>query len=229
MKLLKILIIEDSKEIVEAISLAVQIRWPDFEILSSNLGERGIELAEKETPDIIILDIGLPDISGFEVLKSVRLFSKVPILILTVRSEEAIIVKGLELGADDYMIKPFKQLELLARVNAIIRRNTPQIEELLAVGQMRLDSASLTFTNNQNQISLTRTEATILNQLMRNKGNVVDHATLAEAVWGRDYPDSANALKVHIRRLRQKIELDANDPHVIMTKPGVGYMLGKTN
>ena len=169
MKLLKILIIEDSKEIVEAISLAVQIRWPDSEILPSNLGERGIELAEKETPDIIILDISLPDISGFEVLKSVRLFSKVPILILTVRSEEAIIVKGLELGADDYMIKPFKQLELLARVNAIIRRNAPQIEELLTVGQMRLDSASLTFTNNQNQISLTRTEAIILNQLMRNK------------------------------------------------------------
>jgi two-component system KDP operon response regulator KdpE len=127
------------------------------------------------------------------------------------------------------MIKPFKQLELLARVNAILRRNAPQFEELLTVGQMRLDSASLTFTNNQNQVSLTRTEAIILNQLMRNRGNVVDHATLAEAVWGRDYPDSANALKVHIRRLRQKIELDANEPHVIMTKPGVGYMLGKTN
>ncbi|MFC1860183.1 response regulator transcription factor [Chloroflexota bacterium] len=111
---MKVLIIEDDPEIVEVISLAFQIRWPEVKLVSTNLGEKGVELVESESPDVVILDLGLPDISGYDVLKEIRAFSTVPILILTVRGEETDVVRGLEWGADDYMVKPFRQLELLS-------------------------------------------------------------------------------------------------------------------
>ena len=119
---MKVLIVEDDHEIVEIISLAFEIRWPEAELVSTHLGEQGISMVDAEEPDVIILDLGLPDISGFDVLKEVRTFSTVPILILTVRGEEADIVKGLEWGADDYMVKPFRQLELMSRAQAVMRR-----------------------------------------------------------------------------------------------------------
>ena len=119
---MKILIIEDDRTIVEAISLTLQLNWPDTTLVSARLGEEGIELLQSEKPDAIILDLGLPDISGFEVLKRIRLFSNVPILILTVRSDEGDIVRGLEWGADEYVIKPFRQKELLSRIKLITRR-----------------------------------------------------------------------------------------------------------
>ena len=122
---MKVLVIEDDKEIVDAISLAFQIRWPEAKVISTRLGQKGVELVESESPDIVILDLGLPDIAGFEVLRQIRLFSAVPTIILTVRAEEADVVKGLEWGADDYITKPFRQLELLARVKSMIRRHTP--------------------------------------------------------------------------------------------------------
>ena len=129
---MKVLIVEDDKEIVDAITLAFQIRWPEAKVVSTRLGRKGVELVESENPDIVILDLGLPDISGFEVLNQTRLFSHVPIIILTVRADEADVVKGLEWGADDYILKPFRQLELLARVKALIRRQTPSEEESLS-------------------------------------------------------------------------------------------------
>src|SRR4030042_1995566 len=122
---MKVLVIEDDREIVDAISLAFQIRWPEAKLISTRLGQKGVELVESESPDIVILDLGLPDINGFEVLQAIRLFSQVPTIILTVRSDEADIVKGLEWGADDYITKPFRQLEFLARVKALIRRQSP--------------------------------------------------------------------------------------------------------
>jgi two-component system KDP operon response regulator KdpE len=118
----KVLIIEDSDEIVESISIALRIRWPQVKTLYTDKGEQGIEMVEKEKPDIVILDIGLPDMSGFDVLKQIRLFSQVPVMILTVRKDEADVVKGLEMGADEYVIKPFRQLELLSRIRVLTRR-----------------------------------------------------------------------------------------------------------
>lgn len=126
---MKILIIEDDQEIVDAVSLAFQIRWPEDNLVSTHLGEKGLEMVESENPDVVILDLGLPDISGFEVLKQTRLFSDVPILILMVRADEADIVKGLEWGADDYVVKPIRQLELLSRIKALTRRKVPLAEE----------------------------------------------------------------------------------------------------
>ena len=224
---MKVLIVEDNRDIVETISLALQIRWPEAKLVSTHLGEKGIELVESESPDIVILDLGLPDISGFEVLKQIRLFSVVPIIILTVRAEEADIVKGLEWGADDYVVKPFSQLELLARVKAQIRGQTRSREEPLVCGPLSFDPSTRQLLYDGKEIALTRTEAHILRHLMNNAGRVVTHSSLAEEVWGEDYPGAADSLKVHIRRLREKLEADPSQPQLILTKAGIGYFLKK--
>ncbi len=224
---MKVLIIEDDREIIEAITLAFQIRWPEANVISTRLGNKGAELVETEKPDLVILDLGLPDINGFEVLHQVRLFSAVPIIILTVRSDEADVVKGLEWGADDYITKPFRQLELLARVKALIRRQSPAEEETLTAGALKLDVMTGQLRLNDKDVSLTITEKRILSHMMRNAGHVVTHSSLAEAVWGNDYPGAADSLKVHIRRLREKIEKDSSHPELILTRPGVGYLLAR--
>ncbi len=220
---MKLLIIEDDKDIIEAISLAFQIRWPEAKIVSTPSGRKGVDLVETEAPDIIILDLGLPDMSGFDVLRQIRTFSDIPIIILTVRSEEADIIKGLEWGADDYVIKPFRQLELLARIKAQIRRQNQSEGEEITIGQFKLNCATGQFYKNKQEINLTLTEANILSHFMRNAGRVVTHSRLIEVVWGEDYPGAADSLKVHIRRLRAKIEDDPSNPRLIITKPGIGY------
>jgi len=225
---MKVLLIEDDKEIIDAVSLTFQIRWPEAKVVSTRLGEKGVELVESEAPDIVILDLGLPDINGFEVLRQIRLFSHVPTIILTVRSDEADVVKGLEWGADDYITKPFRQLEFLARVKALIRRRSPdEEEEPLVYGPLRLDVTSGQLYYDRKEITLTVTESHILNHLMKNAGRVVTHSSLAEAVWGDDYPGATDSLKVHIRRLREKIEADPSHPQLILIRIGVGYFLAK--
>jgi len=224
---MKVLVVEDDKEIVDAISLAFQIRWPEAKVVSTRLGQKGVELVETEAPDIVILDLGLPDINGFEVLRQIRLFSNVPTIILTVRSDESDVVKGLEWGADDYITKPFRQLELLARVKSLIRRHSPAEEEWLTFGPLRLDPITGQLHIGEKEIALTVTENHILSHMMRNAGRVVTHSNLAEAVWGDDYPGATDSLKVHIRRLREKIEKDPGKPSIILTKTGVGYFLSK--
>ncbi len=224
---MKVLVIEDDKEIVDAISLAFQIRWPEAKVISTRLGQKGVEFVETEQPDIVILDLGLPDITGFEVLRQIRRFSAVPTIILTVRTEEADVVKGLEWGADDYITKPFRQLELLARVRSMIRRHTPLEESNLTFGHLQLNTDTGQLYMNDKEIALTVTENHILGYLMKNAGRVVTHSNLAEAVWGDDYPGATDSLKVHIRRLREKIEQDPGKPRIILTKTGVGYFLAK--
>ena len=225
---MKVLVIEDDPEIVEAISLAFGIRWPEAELVSSRLGDRGIELVESEAPDIVILDLGLPDISGFEVLKRIRLFSIVPIIILTVSAEESHIVKGLEWGADDYIVKPFRQLELMARAKAVLRRQVPREEEALVVyGLLRFDPSTYQVVYDEREISLTRTEGLIMHDLIRQAGHVVSHSSLAETVWGVEYPGAIDSLKVHIRRLREKLEVDPSHPQLVLTKAGIGYFLAR--
>ena len=223
---MKILIIEDHRHIVEAITLAFQIRWPAAKIVSTDRGDKGIEMVEKENPDILILDLGLPDISGFDVLKQVRLFSDIPILILTARTEENDVVKGLEWGADDYVSKPFRQLELLSRVQALLRRRqTSQKETPVVLGQMSLNPVISELEYKDKKINLTVSESKVLYELMKNAGQVVTHTILAEALWGSDYPGASDTIKVYIRRLREKIEKDSSDPKFILTRPGVGYQM----
>jgi two-component system KDP operon response regulator KdpE len=224
---MKVLLIEDDREIIDAISLAFKIRWPEAMLVSTRLGQKGVELVEGESPDIVILDLGLPDINGFEVLQQIRLFSQVPTIILTVRSDEADIVKGLEWGADDYITKPFRQLEFLARVKALIRRQGSAEAEMLSYGSLRLDTTIGQLNCEGKDISLTVTENHIMTHLIRNGGRAVTHSSLAEAVWGDDYPGAADSLKVHIRRLREKIEENPSHPRLILTRTGIGYFLAR--
>ncbi len=225
---MKVLIIEDDREIVEIITLAFEIRWPGVTLVNTHLGNKGVELVEQENPDVVILDLGLPDTSGFDVLKEIRTFSDIPIMILTVRGEEADVVKGLEWGADDYMVKPFRQLELLSRIKALTRRSSNLTKESVLVhGNLNFNPTVRQLFRGDEEIMLTRTEGTILFELMKNAGQVVTHNTLAEAVWGEDYPDAVDSLRVYIRRLREKIETNPDNPELIMTKTGIGYMLAK--
>lgn len=224
---MKVLVIEDDKEIVDAISLAFQIRWPEAKVISTRLGQKGVDLVEAESPNIVILDLGLPDINGFDVLRQIRQFSSVPTIILTVRAEEADVVKGLEWGADDYITKPFRQLELLARVKSLIRRQIPVEDKPIVFGQLHLEHSTGQLHIGEREIPLTVTENSILGHLMKSAGHVVTHSNLAEAVWGDDYPGATDSLKVHIRRLREKIEEDPGKPRIILTKTGIGYFLAK--
>lgn len=210
---MKVLVIEDDKTIIDSISLIFQLSWPETKLISTPLGQKGIELAEVEKPDVVILDLGLPDISGYEVLKQIRLFSAVPIIILTVRAEEVDIVRRLEGGADDYIVKPFRQLELLFRIRSVTRRQERLVQEKpLEFGQLYFNPSTWQLFVGEREISVTRTEGSIFYHLLQNAGKVVIHSDLAEVVWGVDYPDAADCLRVHIRRLRVKIEEDPRQP-----------------
>ena len=225
---MKILVIEDDQETVEIISLALQMRWPEAKLISTRLGEEGPELVESESPDVVILDLGLPDISGFEVLKQIRLFSTVPVIILTVRGEEACVVKGLEWGADEYVTKPFRQLELLARVKAVIRSRHPRQQAIpIELGAWRLDPPVRRLYHAGREIALTRTECRILQHMMENAGHIVTNSSLAETIWGDDYPGADQSIRVYVRRLREKLETDPCHPQLILTKVGVGYLMAR--
>ena len=221
----RILIIEDDPTIVDYLKLAFRVNWPEVEFTSAHFGAEGLEKARDEAPDLVILDLGLPDMDGFDVLKAMRQFPRMLIVVLTARSDERDIVKGLEWGADDYVVKPFRQLELIARVKTLFRRQPGIPEpEILHCGKLTLDMARNDVTaKGGERIELTRTESLILGQLIRNCGRVVEHAKLAEIIWGEDYPGSVNALRVYIGRLRRKLEVDATSPAFILSKAGQGY------
>jgi two-component system response regulator VicR len=225
-KLWKVLIIEDDETIVSLIRLAFQMRWPEAQLISASLGEEGLDLVEDEKPDLVILDLGLPDMDGYEVLRQIRLFSSVPIVILTVRGDEDDIIRGLEWGADDYIVKPFRQLELFSRLKVQLRRQiSPDQEAPVVCGPLRLDPSTFQLKYGGKEISLTLIEGHIMYHLMKNAGHVVTHSKLAEAVWGEDHPEATDSLRVYIRHLREKLEADPGNPKLILTKVGVGYIL----
>lgn len=221
----KILIIEDDTEIVEFIALAFKIAWPEARLLSADHGHYGLELVEKESPDLVLLDLGLPDTNGFEVLKMIRLFSTVPIIIMTVKGDESDIVKGLEWGANEYMVKPFGQLELLARVRAVFRDSHQSVSYIASYGPLQYDPSSNILKYGQIQILLTRTEGRIIHLLIKNPGYVVTFSEIAEAIWGEDYSNSTDTLRVHIRRLRAKTEVNYKIPRFIHSRAGIGFYL----
>lgn len=222
------LLVEDSEEIAEAIRLTLSVRWPEAKVITTGNGAESLKLIQKEKPELVILDLGLPDMSGFEVLKRLRGFSRVPVIILTVRGDETDIVRGLELGANDYITKPFRQMELLSRVNNQIRREARAPEDSpLFCGHLRLHPSTHEAYIGTVQVKLTPIESKLLAAMMRNAGQIVTQASLASEVWGGYYPDAAQSLKVHIRRLRQKLEANPSSPELILTRAGVGYYLNK--
>jgi len=224
---LRVIVVDDSPEIIEVVTLCFQLRWSDAELKSASTGNAGLELIEAENPDIVILDIGLPDMGGFEVLREIRRFSQVPVIMLTVRGEDTDVARGLEMGADDYITKPFSHIELVARVQAVLRRvrGTPVSEEErpFISGKMYVD-----FTNNEvkvngKQVKLTSTELRLLYLLLRNEGRLVTHEGLLNKVWGESYVDARDLLRVHIQHLRQKLGDSTESPSIIVTEHGMGY------
>ena len=225
---MKLLIIDDDQDIVDFVSTIFHVGWPEATLLSTHLGEDGVETIREQAPDIVLLDLGLPDITGFEVLKQVRLFSSVPIIILSVKGEEKDVVHGLDLGADEYITKPFRQMELLARVRAIFRRHEPVAEDLtVSYGPLSFGHTLLDLMYEDRHISLTQTEARILYKLVDNKGKVVSVSSLAKAIWGSDWGNPSESIKVYIHRLRQKLEDDPQNPRLILNKPNAGYFLSR--
>ncbi|MDP4280499.1 MAG: response regulator transcription factor [Dehalococcoides mccartyi] len=217
------LIIEDNEDIVQAVSLAFQIRWPNITIFSTASGEKGVLKVEDNNPSFVIVDLNLPDINGFEVIKEIRAFSRVPVIVLSVRSSEADIVRALELGADDYVLKPFHQLELTSRVNAQLRHGEAGEGECLVLGDYSLDLAERVLSVDNQSISLTRIESIVLETLFNRAGHVVSHTTLAEQIWGDTHPSTVRNVRIHIKRLRNKLEKEGGIIYLIQTKPGVGY------
>jgi len=224
---MKVVVIDDSPEIIEVVTLCFQLRWGNTAVLPANNGTKGLELVEKENPDLVILDIGLPDMDGFEVLREIRRFSAVPVVMLTVKSEDTDIAKGLELGADDYVTKPFSHIELLARVQAVMRRakgaTTPPEEKPYVSGKLHVDFARNEVMVAGKPVKLTSTEYKLLYHLIKNEGHLISHENLLTKACGEGYRDARDLLRVHIQHLRQKLGDNVESPGIIVTEHGMGY------
>ncbi len=227
---MKILVIDDDPDIVEAICLTFEMRWPDSNIMSALDGDTGIQMVDTERPALVILDIGLPDVDGFTVCKEICRFSDVPVIMLTCRDDEADIMHGLQVGADDYIPKPFRPIELMARVQSVLRRTQVSLsrdEKPFNHGGLTVDFSHQEVSLAGKQIKLTPIEYQLLCHLSKNAGKVLTHRTLLGRIWGREYLEETNYLKVHIKHLRQKLEDDPADPHFILTERTVGYKFAK--
>jgi two-component system KDP operon response regulator KdpE len=223
----KILVVDDASEVVESVRLGFMLQWREVDVIGASDGRTALDLVEREAPDLVLLDVGLPDLDGFKVLEEIRAFSDVPTVMLTARDDTMDKVKGLELGADDYITKPFNHLELLARVRAVLRRldlpaprsRAPSFQ----AGDLEVDFAAQEARLGGERLNLTPTEYKLLYHLVRNAGRVLPHGTLLAKVWGREYVDEVDYVRVYIRRLRDKLGDDPNHPHYIQTERGLGY------
>ncbi|MEN9922801.1 MAG: sensory transduction protein regX3 [Actinomycetota bacterium] len=221
----KILVVEDEESFRDA--LAFVLSKEGFEVKLVNDGQAAVETFEKEGADLILLDLMLPGINGLEVCKSIRAKSSVPIIMVTAKNEEIDKVIGLELGADDYVTKPFSSRELVARIRAVLRRGSDvePVNEygVLEVGPVRIDVDRHSVSVRGEQISLPLKEFDLLELLVRNSGRVLTRGQLIDRVWGNNYVGDTKTLDVHIKRLRAKIEKDPAEPTHLLTVRGLGY------
>lgn len=223
---MRILVVDDEPDVVKVVRMSFQVQEPTWEVLEAYDGQEALAVFEREHPDLVLLDIMMPEMSGFDVLKELRLFSDGPVIMLTAKGDEIAKVMGLNLGADDYITKPFSHLELLARVKAVLRRvqGVPLAHELpFTSGDIHVDFERRQVTVRGQPVSLTATEYRLLYHLVRNAGQILTHETLLARVWGREYTDEIDYLKVYVSRLRNKVERDPRDPQYIITEYGVGY------
>ena len=228
---MRVLVVDDEPDTLEAVSICFEILSPDSTVITATDGASGIRMAKSERPEVVILDIGLPDVDGLEVCREIRTFSDVPIIMLTARSSEAQKVKGLETGADDYLVKPFSHLELVARARAVLRCTQPSGRDSddrpFVTEDFSMDFNTREVLRYERPVKLTPTEYNLLQQLVKNAGRVVSHDTLLREVWGDEYVDETEYLKVHVQNLRKKLEDHPHDPRLILTERGVGYLFAK--
>jgi DNA-binding response OmpR family regulator len=229
---MRILAVDDEPEVVDVVRLCFNLRWPDAEVIAAGTGQEALTAIEEQAPDLVLLDIMLPDMDGFKVCEEVRRFSDVPIIMLTARDAEVERVRGLEMGADDYITKPFSHLELLARSRAVLRRyqnQPPAVGETYEAGNFQMDYGTRRVTVGGKQVRLTPIEYGLLYHLTRNAGRVMPHRTLLAKVWGREYTSELDYLKVYIRRLRHKLGEEVEANIAIESERGVGYRLVSTD
>ena len=222
----KVLGIDDSPDVVEIIGLCFRMRWPDSTVISTGSGREAAGLVETGAPDIVVLDLALPDMKGVRVLEEIRSFSDLPVIIVSADQKETAKITALEMGADDYLTKPFSPTELMARAKAVLRRtHMPELRD--DGGIVRSDGISIDLSRrrmliDEQEISLTPTEWRLLTYLVRNEGRVISHRVLAEKVWLSEYT-TGSAIKMCVRRLRHKIGDAGHCSVMIRTHRGMGY------
>jgi two-component system, OmpR family, KDP operon response regulator KdpE len=222
----KILIVDDDARLLDALNVGFQFQWQDCEVIAASDGAKGLQAFYEHEPDVVVLDVGMPVLDGFQVLEDIRRVSDVPVLILTARGEETDQVRGLELGADDYVVKPFGHLALMARIKAILRRaEMPppvRVAPDFQAGDLAIDFQSHRVSVTGEEVKLTPVEYKLLYHLARNAGHVLPHHMLLDRVWGDEHDATASHLKVFVSRLRSKIERSGG-PQYIETERGLGY------
>jgi two-component system KDP operon response regulator KdpE len=223
----KILVVDDEPRVVQLVRKVLEA--VGYQVIAAASGEPAIEMVALEQPDLVLLDILLPhDLDGYEVCRRIREFSAVPVIMLTAKALESDVLHGFDVGADDYLTKPFNAKELVARVKAVLRRaQRPEemVTATLMCGELEINFARRAVEVRGEKVSLTRTEYALLRQLALNANRVMLHQDLLTAVWGPEYRDDIDYLRAYIRYLRQKLEENPSEPQYILTTPGVGYML----
>jgi two-component system, OmpR family, KDP operon response regulator KdpE len=219
-----ILVIDDEPQMRRLLQLTLDASG--YAVRAASTGNEGVTMASSERPELIILDLGLPDIDGADVLKKVREWSTVPVLILSVRNAETDIVGCLDAGANDYLVKPFRTGELLARVRVALRQHTgqPGKEEFISHG-LAVDLNTRTVKRGGDQLRLTATEYALLALFVKNAGRVLTHRFILEQIWGPTHADETQYTRVYVGQLRKKIEKDPSDPKLLLTESGIGYRL----
>ncbi|MCI7491592.1 MAG: response regulator transcription factor [Lachnobacterium sp.] len=222
----KVLVVDDEKLIVKGIRFSLE--QDGMEVDCAYDGEEAFNLAKENQYDMILLDIMLPKMDGFEVCQAIREFSDVPIIMLTAKGDDMDKILGLEYGADDYITKPFNILEVKARIKAIMRRTSPAKpktvdDSVIEKGDLKLDCESRRLFILGNEINLTAREFELLELMVKNENKVYSRENLLTMVWGQDYPGDVRTVDVHVRRLREKIEVNPSEPKYVHTKWGVGY------
>ena len=226
---MRVLVIEDSTELIQTVAMTFELRWTEAELISTSYGQKGVELAKEQLADIIILDLGLPDMDGFEVLRQIRGFSDVPLIILTGREKEMDKIKGLELGADDYIVKPFSVGEFLARVKATLRRSQMPVKKVkvgqkpFIRGRLRIDFATREVSVDNKPVKLTRSEYYLLYELVTNEGRVLSSQVLIDKVWGPEHKVDTESVKVYIKSLRENLEEYPHNPKMILNVGDTDY------
>ena len=224
----KVLVVDDEKLIVKGIRFS--LLQDGMEVDCAYDGEEALNMAKANSYDMILLDVMLPKMDGFEVCQAIREFSDVPIVMLTAKGDDMDKILGLEYGADDYITKPFNILEVKARIKAIMRRTSPerapQVQSsVIEKGDIKLDCDSRRLFINDNEINLTAREFELLEILIKNENKVYSRESLLKIVWGEDYPGDVRTVDVHVRRLREKIEANPSEPKYVHTKVGCGILL----
>ena len=225
----KILVVDDEQVLVKGIKF--NLEHEGYQVEVGYDGEQAVELAREGSFDLILLDLMMPKIDGLQACMRIREFSNVPIIMLTAKGEDTDKIMGFECGADDYITKPFNLLELKARVRALLRRSgateQKKSEAILTAGHIRLDTAARAAWRDGVSVELTAKEFDLMELLLRNPGRVYSRENLLNVVWGYEYIGDYRTVDVHVRRLREKLELDPANPELIHTKWGVGYYLAK--